>query len=240
MQSSWRGTVGVIKPTMRPGSLEEFIRLMPEGVGVIPTFLNIQEGTSSEFESVMQVVEERVAELARLGVDLIHPEGAPPFMLQGFDGERALTDRWESTYRIPIVTAGQTQVEALQALGIERMVGVTYFVGELNDTFSRYFEGAGFQVLAMEGISVPFQDVGRLASTEVYALAHKAFLQHPEAQGIYMLGSGWRVLDIIEPLEQDLGVPVVHAVPARVWSIQKRLHLRQPVHGFGQLLDRMP
>ena len=63
MQSSWRGTVGVIKPTMRPGSLEEFIRLMPEGVGVIPTFLNIHEGTTSEFQSVMQVVEERVAEL---------------------------------------------------------------------------------------------------------------------------------------------------------------------------------
>src|SRR6266540_3229166 len=192
MQSSWRGTVGVIKPTMRPGSLEEFIRLMPDGVGVIPTFLNIHEGTTSEFESVMDAVEQRVAELATLGVDVIHPEGAPPFMLQGFQGERALTDRWEKTHEVPIVTAGQTQVEALQALGVDRMVGVTYFVGELNDTFSKYFEQAGFKVLAMEGISVPFEDVGRLASTEVYALARRAYLQHQDAQGIYMLGSGWR------------------------------------------------
>jgi maleate isomerase len=240
MQSSWRGTVGVIKPTMRPGSLEEFIRMMPEGVGIIPTFLNIREGTTSEFESVMTAVEERVTELAKLGVDLIHPEGAPPFMLQGFDGERALTNRWEADHGVPIVTAGQTQVEALRALNVERFVGVTYFIGELNDTFSRYFRGAGFDVLAMEGIAVPFEDVGRLASTEVYALARRAFLQHPEAQAIYMLGSGWRVLDIIEPLEQDLGVPVVHAVPARVWAVQRRLHLRQPLTGFGQLLEKMP
>ena len=29
-----------------------------------------------------------------------------------------------------------------------------------------------------------------------------------------MLGSGWRVLDILEPLEQDLQVPVVHAQTA--------------------------
>jgi maleate cis-trans isomerase len=92
----------------------------------------------------------------------------------------------------------------------------------------------------MEGIEVPFADVGRLASTEVYALARRAFLAHPGAQAIYMLGSGWRVLDIIEPLEQDLGVPVVHAVPARVWSIQRRLHLRQPVNGYGRLLASMP
>src|SRR5439155_5886173 len=135
---------------------------------------------------------------------------------------------------------GQTQVEALQAVDVEKMVGVTYFVGEINDTFSKYFEQAGFKVLAMEGISVPFEEVGRLASTEVYALARRAYLAHEDAQGIYMLGSGWRVLDIIEPLEQDLGVPVIHAVPARVWSIQKRLHIRQPVAGFGQLLEEMP
>lgn len=230
----------MIKPTMRPGSLEEFIRLMPEGVGVIPTFLNIREGTTSEFQSVLAAVEDRVAELAGLGVDVIHPEGAPPFMLQGFQGERDLTARWEATHGKPIVTAPQTQVEALRALGVEKFVGVTYFEGELNDTFARYFEQAGFGVLAMEGMSVPFADVGRLASTEVYALARRAFLQHPDAQAIYMLGSGWRVLDIIEPLEQDLEVPVVHAVPARVWALQRRLHLRQPVMGYGMLLEEMP
>jgi hypothetical protein len=29
-------------------------------------------------------------------------------------------------------------------------------------------------------------------------------------------------------------------VPARVWSIEKRLHVRQPVKGFGRLLQEMP
>ena len=46
-----------------------------------------------------------------------------------------------------------------------------------------------------------------------------------------MLGSGWRTLDIIETLEQDLQVPVVHPVTARVWEIQKRLHVREPRAG---------
>jgi maleate isomerase len=65
-------------------------------------------------------------------------------------------------------------------------------------------------------------------------------LRHPGAEAIYMLGSGWRTLNIIQPLEQDLGIPVVHAVPARVWAIQKRLHVRQPLRGYGRLLEEMP
>ncbi len=238
--SSWRGTVGVVKPTMRPGSLEEFIRLLPEGIGVIPVFLNIREGTESEFRGAVEEIEPKVAELAALKVDLIHPEGAPPFMVHGYDGERAIVNRWEERYGVPILTAGQTQLQALQTLDVQKFVGITYFSGAINGIFSRYFEDAGFRVLAMEGMDVPFADVGRLASTEVYAQARRAFLKHPDADGIYMLGSGWRVLDILEPLEEDLGIPVVHPVPARVWAIQRQLCVRQPVLGYGRLLETMP
>jgi maleate isomerase len=92
----------------------------------------------------------------------------------------------------------------------------------------------------MQGIDVPFAEVGRLSSRDVYAHTRRAFLEHEPADGIYMLGSGWRVLDIIELLEQDLGVPVVHAIPARVWAIQQRLHVHQTVSGFGRLLAELP
>jgi maleate cis-trans isomerase len=57
---------------------------------------------------------------------------------------------------------------------------------------------------------------------------------------IYMLGSGWRTLDIVQTLEQDLGVPVVHPVTARVWEFQKRLYVREPVKGYGHLLEALP
>jgi maleate cis-trans isomerase len=238
--TSWRGVVGVVKPTHRPGSLEEFIRLLPEGIGVVPLYLNFQRGTDDEFRAALNAVEAKVSELADEGVDLIHPEGAPPFMVHGFKGEERIVKEWEAKYNVPIVTAAQTQVEALRALGVKKFVGVTYFTGSINDIFTGYFEEAGFEVLAMEGMSVAFADVGRLASEEIYAHARKAFLKSKSADGIYMLGTGWRCLDIIHLLEEDLQVPVVHPVPARVWSVQKRLHVRQRRSGFGKLLEEMP
>jgi len=238
--TSWRGVVGVIKPTTRPGSLEEFIRLLPQGIGVIPFHLNVRRGNEEEFREALKAYKEKVAELAELKVDLIHPEGAPPFMVHGYEGEKSLVQKWEQEHRIPIVTAGMTQIEALRVFKVKKILGVTYFTGKINDTFMRYFTDAGFEVLAMEGLSVPFADVGRLSSEEVYAHTRKAFVKHKNAEAIYMLGSGWRTLDIVKLLEQDLQVPTIHPIPARVWAIQKRLTVRQPVKGYGRLLEEMP
>lgn len=238
--ASWRGTVGVVRPSLRPGPLEELIRLLPEGVGVIPLFLNIREGTEAELRAALGPCEEKVAELAAAGVDLIHPEGTPAFMVHGFEGEARIVEAWEKKYAVPLVTAPQTQVDAMRALGMKSFVGVTYFPGEINAIFARYFADAGFDVLGMEGMDVPFVDVGRLSVYEIYAHAKRAFLKHPHADGIYLLGSGWRVLHLPELLEGDLGVPVVHAVAARVWALQKRLHIYRPIAGYGKLLEIFP
>jgi maleate isomerase len=238
--TSWRGVLGCIKPTMRPGSLEELIRMLPEGIGVIPLFLDIKQGTTEEFKRSVTPFEPMVAKLAELGCDLIHPEGAPPFMFLGYDGEARLLDEWQKKYRVPLFTSGTNHVRALRALNVKKFVGATYFTGPINDLFAKYFVEAGFDVLGMEGMKAEsFTKIGQMAPTDVYAHVKSAFLEHRDAEAIYLLGSGWRVLPVIDLLEQDLGVPVIHPVPARCWEIQHRLSIRQPVKGYGRLLAEM-
>jgi maleate isomerase len=225
---------------MRPGGIEELIRILPEGVCILPLFLDIRKGTVDEFKRAIDPYEPLVARLAEAKVDLIHPEGAPPFQLLGYQGEARVLKTWEDKYGLPMFTSGSNHVRAMRALGIRKFVGATYFVGAINDVFTRYFQEAGFDVLGMEGLDVPFSDVGQLSPYEVYAHVKKAFLRHPGAEGLYLLGSGWRVMEVIQMLEEDLGVPVVHPIPARSWEIQRRLNVRQPVEGFGCLLSDMP
>jgi maleate isomerase len=60
---------------------------------------------------------------------------------------------------------------------------------------------------------------------------------------LYMMGGGWRTLDIVETLEIDLEVPVLHTVPARVWHTQRHFMVGERRTGFGRLLEelhRMP
>ena len=92
----------------------------------------------------------------------------------------------------------------------------------------------------MEGVETPFNKVQELSGEQVYAHIKKHFLAQKGADAIYMLGSGWRTLHIIDMLEKDLGVPVVHPVTARVWEFQKRLHVNEKRTGFGSLLADLP
>ena len=240
----WRGVVGVIKPTYRPGSLEEFIRLLPEGIGVIPKFAGIKEGLEKEFVDAFAAAEKMIGELAELRVDLIHPEGAPLFVQKGYRRSEEIVSELERKYSIPIVTTGMVLVEAARALGIKKLLVLSSFddgrSAERLAKYRSYFSDAGFHVPAVEGYPVAFTDIGSVSAQEAYAFARKLYLKYPDSGGICMIGSGWRILDAVPLLEQDLQVPVVCAVAARVWAIEKRLHVRQPVMGRGILLQSMP
>ena len=48
----------------RPGMTEEVCRLLPDGIGLIPLFLNVSRGTQDEFAGMMPHYEKLVAVLA--------------------------------------------------------------------------------------------------------------------------------------------------------------------------------
>jgi maleate isomerase len=238
--SSWRGTVGIIRPTLRTGGFEELVRMLPEGIGVIPLCLNVQRGALDEFKKGIHAYEPKIAELVEAGVDVVNPAGAPPFMVLGYAGEQELIKTWERKYQTTVFTSGTTTLDALRALRIKRFVGASYFHGDINKTYAKYFVDAGLDILDMAGMDVDFDKVQELSPFEVYRFVKSVFLKNAKAQAIYMLGPAWRTLDIIEILEQDLGVPVIHAIPAQCWDIQRHLNVRQPVKGFGRLIAEMP
>ena len=87
------------------------------------------------------------------------------------------------------ITSGTNHIAALKALKSKNFIGATYFSGDINDTFARYFNQAGLKCAAMEGIDVPFQEVGQLSAQQVYAHIKRIYLKHPKADAIYMLAS---------------------------------------------------
>ena len=236
----WRGVVGLVMPVRRAGILEQVMGLLPHGVGVFPVYNNIQRGTREEFTEALKGYEAKVAEVTEVGVDLIHPSGAPPFMLLGYKGEAALIRKWEKQYKVPIFTSGMNYVAALRALKVRRFAGFSYFSGKLNTTYAKYFSDAGFDVLGMEGMDVAFNSVPDLSTRQCYQFIKSGFLKHRNAQAIFLLGPGWPTLEIVQTLEDDCGVPVVHPGPAQCWEFQKRLNIREPKPGYGQLLAELP
>src|SRR5256885_14136023 len=114
-----RGIVGLVKPTYRPGSMESFIKLMPEGVGFIPFHAGIRAGNEQEFQEALLVAEKKVARLAELGADVGMIMGAPPAMVRGHGADRQIAEPVKKKNGIPVSIGAVAQGEGLPAFGNE-------------------------------------------------------------------------------------------------------------------------
>lgn len=235
-------TVGVIKPSTRPGRAEELVEILPREIELVHDGCNIADGTRAELEKSFSCFEEKVAKMGAINLDLVHPAGVP-FLLLGYEGEQALVKKWERDYKCKIFTNGQSQVNATRAFGAKRIVAASYFADpDVNVGFGKYLTEAGFEVLNIAGYKVPFKDVPLLEPQVIRKFLDGLFLPHQgKVDAFYLIGPAWRAtLGMIEELEADYGVPVIHHVPAQSWEIQRLLGFRQAFSGYGRLMREMP
>jgi maleate cis-trans isomerase len=58
----------------------------------------------------------------------------------------------------------------------------------------------------------------------------------PEAEAVFLTGTGMPTLAVLDMLEQDLGKPVISSASAMMWHALRRCGVRQPIAGYGRLL----
>src|SRR5262249_31749462 len=137
------------------------VMLLPKEIELEHAGCHIANGTLQELKQSFADFETRVAEMAELKVDLIHPAGVP-FLLLGYEGERALVSKWERARKIPVFTNGMSQVNAVNACGAKRIIAASYFSAEINVSFAKYLAESGLDVLEIASFDVPFQDAPKV------------------------------------------------------------------------------
>src|SRR5262249_34154795 len=142
LASNYRGLVGDIKPRPGDSALVDMIKLLPDGIGVVPVYLDLKSGSRAEYSSAFPVYEMRLAYLAPLKCNVISVEGAPPFMLVGPKREAEIVDGWKKKYNTDMFTSSQNQVNAFRALGVKKILGITSGSGgpEMERVYQKYFE----------------------------------------------------------------------------------------------------
>ena len=140
-------------------------------------------------------------------------------MMLGYKGEAELIRSWEKKYKTPIFTAGQNHVSALRALGIKKYIGASYS-GAAKQNCRRLHE-PGRLPSGVDGSRSTFLST-RLARFQPKAATRTSkgfFVRTRELTELDIQGGAWRTEGIVQMLEQDLQVPVVHANLAQVWEI---------------------
>lgn len=231
--------IGMIKPHKRgQQSYEELLRMLPADFRTVVRHAPIKQGTMEEFANAVGAYESLALELAKEGVDLLHPEGTPTFLIMGYAEERRTVERWEARFGVPVFTSAMCQVNALRAAGVNKMVDAGYDP-TTGPAAEGYFRDAGFDVLRVEKVAVDWAWDGQLSIDDATAMLSALVERYPEAEGLCLQGSSKWPLGAVPVLEERLGIPVIHPIAARYRELMVRTGRFQPQKGKGRLLATM-
>jgi maleate isomerase len=233
----WRGRVGVIVPS--PNLLVEtsMPRLAPEGITFHTARLTLSRGANVEGVREMSArILDAARDLATAKVDAIAYCCTAGSFVEGPAHDAAVIRKIHEVAGCPVVTTMGAIVGALRRLGITRPVALSPYIEELEKLEVRYLEQEGFEIVATAsmGISDPVA-LHYPSPREVYRLARQTWTDRGD--GVLISCIALRSHIIAEVLERDLGTPVVTALTATLWAILAALGVREPVRGYGRLLE---
>ncbi len=234
----WRARIGKISPSRSDSFTYEFYKIAPEGIVLVLSGFTIFELVGNDIERAHQRIEESAKDLAKVGVDFIITGGTPIFTYKGKGSDQAVIERIKELTGIPSTTTITAEMSALEKLAMKRIVIASPFEEERYNLLKDFLEQVGFNVLSIKGLGIRVaSEIAKVTSQEVYRFAKKVFMEAPDADGIFIPCPRWPTIGIIDKLEKDLGVPVVTSSTAMIWKAFDHLKIKEPVLGYGQLLE---
>jgi len=232
----WRGRIGLIVPSSNTTMEPEFWRIVPEGVSVHAARLRL---VNVDAESLKKMAEESVKaaeDLSTAEVDLVVYGCTTGSLLEGLEWEETLRLRMEKASGIRTITTAQAVIKALKALSVRKVAVATPYVEELNRREKEFLQASGFEVVNIKGLGVlKNSDIGRLPPGVAYRLALEVAKNSPEAEGLFISCTNLRTLEVINVLEETLGIPVISSNSASAWLALRTLNIRDPIN-YGRLL----
>jgi maleate isomerase len=193
--------------------------------------------TLDALEAAEHGLDDAVHELVAADVQAIVVSIAPLVYVGGIGYDRVLIDRVQALTGLPTTTNQTAAVDALTFLGVSRLALINPNSSDLLAHQVRFFEDSGITVELAHSLDIADnRDIDCIPPDVSYEHVRSAVQAARPPEGVYLSGPCWRTLDIIEPLERELGVPVVSALQAMVWASMRLVRRPTPVDGYGQLL----
>jgi maleate cis-trans isomerase len=233
--SGWKARIGYLSPSVFE-TPSDWDLILPKGFTIVASGLNVQAHTAEEFNKAIDALEEGLGIFAAEECDAILLGGITLGTQKGYRTEQDVVAKLSEHVGLPISTGMNASAEALKHLNAKTIVIATAYMEKINQAVKNYYEDAGFQVLGITGLEVkkPVDQV-KLPDYASYKVAKTLFQQNPSVDAILIQGR-WRSVGCVEELEQDSGRPVVSSTAACLWWVLRKLGMKVPIEGYGQLL----
>ena len=232
----WRARIGLIVPSSNTTMEPEFWRMAPEGVSVHTSRVRLSEVTPEALRLMASEAVRAAEELATADVNVIVYGCTSGSLLEGVEWEERLRREIRERAGVEAITTAQAVVEALRALGIRRVAVATPYIDEINSRERSFLERSGFSVIRIRGLGIVRNtDIGRQPPWVAYRLAKEVAREAGRsADGVFISCTNFRTIEVIEPLESELQLPVVSSNTASMWLALRTLGIRDRL-GYGRL-----
>jgi arylmalonate decarboxylase len=217
--------------------------LPPEAVVLYPSVrfevrgLDLKTMTPQGYDQVLQRIAPAARELSRNGAEAIVLMGTSLSFYRGASYNRELTRRMEEASGHPAVTMSTAVCNGLQSVGAHRLAVATAYDDEVNHRLRRFLREEGFDVRAIRGLGIEkVGDIGSVTREQLLKFSADVYHSADAADALLISCGGLRTLDLLAPLEADLGVPVVSSVPHALRAGVRLLGLSGSVKGYGRVL----
>lgn len=233
----WRAKIGVIVPPSNTVNEAEFNRVVPAGVSFHFTRSPLHsDPAADDFGEMFADVDRAMSDLAACNVDFATYACTAGSMACPTD---RLLGRMTQTDNIPANSTAQAILAALEALGVRDIAMASPYTDATNAHEAHYLSDHGVTVHATAGLDLNtslenIQKISRVPPGDVYA--HAKAIDHPDADTLLICCTDFNTFDVIEPLEDAIGKPVVSSNSATLWHTLRTAGIEDRIDGLGALL----
>jgi maleate isomerase len=135
--------------------------------------------------------------------------------VQGVAGERHLADAMRAAGAPVAVTTSGALLEALAALGVQRVAVATPYVANLTARLHDFLAEAGLATVSSADLGLD-ANIWKVPYETTAQLVREA--DSPEADAVFVSCTNLPTYDLIAPLENELGKPVLTANQVTMWA----------------------
>jgi maleate isomerase len=231
--------VGLIIPSVNSMSEPQFNRLAPPGLAVYVTRARVAGAWKRPLPAMADEIATSAKLLADVGPNLIVFHCTDTSMTQGPQGEGRILDIVKDATGIEALATSRLVLEALQALGLRRLVLLSPY--KTNQNIISYLEATGFDVLRDVALALEAREFANVTPQQWIELAHDN--DRPDADGIFLSCTNTTQIEAIDGIERALGKPVVNSNQAVLWGCVKRLRSAlgplPPMPQLGRLMQHL-
>ena len=230
---SRRARIGLIAPL--DDQVEyAFNKYAPDGVSFDSTRLSFPGPTPEGLIYLSDQLEESAKMYKNKPHDVVIFGCTSGSCIKGYGFDKECIERIERACGWPGLTTSTAVLEAFQALGAKKTVVMTPYPDDTNEAEKKFLEDNGIEVISITGIGFNKHNGVSNANKEfLYRNAKK--LDMADADVFFLSCMGLATMELVEILEEDLGIPVITSHQATLWSALRHCRVNDKIPGLGKL-----